>query len=80
MDIQQVVSLLLVAAAAAYLGRSGVRAWRAMVSKQGGCASGCGRCAFAIRQAAERTSSRAARSRSVITLTAITPVSRKEKK
>jgi FeoB-associated Cys-rich membrane protein len=39
MDWQLVVAILLVVAAAGYLGR---QAWRTWTAKKGGCAGGCG--------------------------------------
>jgi hypothetical protein len=49
MSGQQTIVLLLVAVAAAYLGRNLWRAWRNFRDpNKGGCASGCGKCAYAI--------------------------------
>ena len=54
MDIQQILTFLLVGAAAAYLIRNAVRTLRAFLSGQGGCASGCGKCEFATKNTAFR--------------------------
>jgi hypothetical protein len=48
MSAQQLITLLIVAVAAVYLGRSLFTAARSFFSnKSEGCGSGCGKCAFA---------------------------------
>ena len=49
MELQQIVALLIVAAAALFLARNFVRSLRAFLSGKGGCESGCGKCGFAPR-------------------------------
>ena len=47
MDSQRVIALLMVAAAAAYLGRSLVTSARDFFAAKSGCGGGCAKCAFA---------------------------------
>ena len=47
MDIQQIITLALVAAASIYLYRLGRDTWKAMWSARGGCGSGCAKCVTA---------------------------------
>ncbi|HZO90432.1 MAG TPA: hypothetical protein VFB38_19050 [Chthonomonadaceae bacterium] len=57
MDIQQLTALALVAVAAIYLGRNAWSALKGLLSGKGGCASGCGKCAFAGKETAVRARS-----------------------
>lgn len=45
--MQQIVALAIVVLSGLYLTRSFWRSARAFFSRQGGCASGCGKCGFA---------------------------------
>lgn len=74
MNGQQIVTYLIVLVAAAYLGRNFVRATKAFFSKKGGCASGCGKCAFA--QQVKQAQKQSAAKRNVIPLTDISSRSR----
>ena len=69
MNGQQMVTALIVLVAAVYLGRNFLRSAKAFFSKKGGCASGCGKCAFAqqVKQAQKDSAAR----RNVIPLTVV---------
>ena len=67
MDGQQMIVMAIVAIAAIYLGRNFVRSAQAFFSKKGGCASGCGKCAFA--QQVKQAQKNGAAKRHVIPLT-----------
>jgi len=69
MSGQQIMTALIVLVAAVYLGRNFARSSKAFFSKKGGCASGCGKCAFA-QQIKEAQKQGAAR-RNVIPLSVI---------
>jgi hypothetical protein len=56
MNIQQIIALLIVGVAAAYLIRNAVRTLRAFLSGKSGCASGCGKCGLAGEIASRRKS------------------------
>ena len=60
MNGQQIITALIVLVAAIYLGRNFARATQAFFSKKGGCASGCGKCAFAqqVKEAQKRSAAR----------------------
>lgn len=47
MDGQQIIVFLIIAAASVYLGRYVWQSVRALVSGKEGCATGCGKCAYA---------------------------------
>ena len=49
MDVQQLIALAIVTAAALYLGRGFIVAARRFFSQQAGCGGGCGKCGFAPR-------------------------------
>ena len=74
MNGQQIITYLIVLVAAVYLGRNFVRSSKAFFSKKGGCASGCGKCAFA--QQVKQAQKQSAAKRSVIPLTDISNRSR----
>ena len=44
MDVQQIVTWILVAVASVYLARLGYASWKAMWSGRAGCGSGCAKC------------------------------------
>lgn len=44
MDIQQIVTWVLVLAASAYLARLGYASWKGMWNGRSGCGSGCAKC------------------------------------
>ena len=69
MNGQQMVAVLIVLVATLYLGRNFLRSAKAFFSKKGGCASGCGKCAFAqqVKQAQKEGAAR----RNVIPLTIV---------
>jgi hypothetical protein len=50
MNAQQIIVFLIVGAAVAYLGRNGVRAWKALWRGKSGCGDGCGKCGFARKE------------------------------
>jgi hypothetical protein len=53
---QQLIVLLAVSIAAAYLGRNLWHAWlRFRSADKGGCASGCGKCAYAAEPAEQKS-------------------------
>ena len=70
MDIQQIIAFVIVGVAALYLGRNAVRAWKAFRSGKG-CSSGCGKCAFAVKETVARKPSATSSSLNIIPLTEI---------
>jgi hypothetical protein len=78
MNVQQIIALLIVSVAAAYLFRNAVRTLRAFLSGRGGCASGCGKCGFAGEIASRRKAASSPRS-DVIPLTDIRSVTDKRR-
>ena len=50
MNLQQIVALLIVIAAAVFLGRNFIRACRSFFSNKSGCSEGCGKCGFAPKE------------------------------
>jgi hypothetical protein len=79
MDIQKIITYLIVATAALWLGRQWLHAWRAFRQNKGGCGSGCGKCEFAGKE--KTVAGPAASTRgNVIPLTAIRPSKRTEPK
>lgn len=76
MDMQQIIALGIVSVAALYLGRNALRAWKAFRSGKG-CASGCGKCAFAVQVKEARKRNAAPSGRKVIPLLDIKRTSNK---
>ena len=76
MDIQQIITFLIVGVAAVYLGRYLMQSARALFSaKSDGCAGGCGNCAFAPKEGSAGRSDGTSASRSqIIPLTEIRTV------
>jgi len=77
MDIQQIIALMIVAVAAVYLGRNAWRAWQAFRSGKGGCESGCGKCAFAVKELRGRKPSITSSALNIIPLSESKPASKK---
>jgi hypothetical protein len=71
MDVQQIITWLLVGLASLYLARIGVKSWKAMWSARGGCGSGCGKCVTAEIAAHRHTAATPGSSRQVIPLSAV---------
>ena len=69
MNGQQIITYFIVFVAAAYLSRNFARSTKAFFSKKGGCASGCGKCAFA--QQVKEAQKQGAAKRNIIPLTDI---------
>lgn len=55
MDVQQIVTWVLVVTASAYLARLGYASWKAMWSGRSGCGSGCAKCISAEIASHRRT-------------------------
>lgn len=55
MNVQQILSLIIVALATAYLGRCVYRAWTGFRANRSGCESGCAGCGFASEEKAQST-------------------------
>ena len=77
MNVQQILALMLVGLAAAFLLRLFAGSLRAFLSGKGGCGSGCGKCSFAPKDPLLGKKASSQGRPDIIPLTEIRPVMKK---